>query len=331
MDYNTKLGKIIKLIANKPGITRQELLAELNSSSNITSLRSLANDIKILKEEFKLIPDKSRLKNGYVLNDIFTVNETELPVVMNALCTFAEQLQDISAVEAYRKIQTSILAQDKKLTVFYEHSFIREKNIIDKTSHTDEIEKVLSLAIKKNLAIRVEYKSPRSESFRTVVYPIFKVFYIRAWYVVCKSINDKTFNPYRLDRFTKITILDKKNTNFKKDYNLAKELLNIGWGMSFPASKQKAQDFIELVVGFDKSVAPYIKEGKQRHQNAKLRTLDNGNLEFKIQLSDPWEFCHWVRSFGSLAWFIKPKELVEIEINDLKNKACRYNLNLPLD
>ena len=317
-----KIGIIIRTIANNPGLTRDELLAKLQENKLAISLRSLSESIKELKCDYKLLPNNSKLKNGYYLDNIISIPKTDLSILTNALNSFAQHLRDEASIETYKRIVEYAKNHISNEAI---HTMIRETNIIESNDIIVKHSKVIDKAISSKMSILVTYKSPRGQETKSTLFPMFKIFYIRAWYVICKLKDLNLFHPYRLDRFININLGNILNKKYKSDYKLATELLSHGWGMSFPDSKMKACEGREYVVIFDKSIAPYIVEGKLRHQNAKLRYLPNGNLEFSIKLSDPWEFCHWIRSFGSLAWFIKPKEIVDIEIKDLKNKVDRYN------
>ncbi len=274
------------------------------------------------------MPNHSKIKSGYFIDDVVTIPKTDLSVLTNALNSFAHHLRDEASIETYKRIVEYAKIYNTNEAI---HTMIRETNIIETSDLIAKNSKILDKAINAKISINANYKSPRGLISKITLFPIFKIFYIRAWYVICKSKENNQFHPYRLDRFEQITLGNLVNKKYNTDHKIANELLSHGWGMSFPKNKLKAQEKKEYVVIFDKSVAPYIVEGKLRHQNAKLRNMPNGNLEFSIYLNDPWEFCHWVRSFGSLAWFVKPKEMVEIEITDLKNKAGRYDLNLSMD
>ncbi len=51
----------------------------------------------------------------------------------------------------------------------------------------------------------------------------------------------------------------------------------------------------------------------------------SGEIQFKIQLTNPLEFLNWVRSFGSRAWLVSPPGLVEKERLEARRLLQRYS------
>jgi len=169
------------------------------------------------------------------------------------------------------------------------------------------------------------------------VFPLFKIFYERAWYVIVRDCKKSVIHPCRLDRIQDASpIASLTNPTFSGDFNNAVYLINCGWGMTFPRSVQEVKQLAQApdtVVRFHREVAPYILEGKRRHPFARLqRARDgSGDVLFSIKLLDHWEFKHWVRSFGSSAHFIAPQALVDQERAEVRRIARNYGCDFNQD
>lgn len=328
-----RLGLIIKIIANHPGIRLKELLRLVTAGASPVSERTLTKDILLLKNELKLLPQQKRLRNGYILSDMFTLAVSEYHPVRDAIFAFAVNLQD----EQFHRIMQRMLRQmnseygSNKVAT----RLVGQRVMTKSSARQIEIEKVLLDSIAAGTAVSFEYLSPRlSKPLKSSAYVLFKVFYQRAWYVIVKDINDQNYYPCRLDRIPSAQMKRPRtiNRNFLADAEEACYLMSCGWGMTFPATLAKARQLKhcpETIVRFDSSVAQYIMEGLERHPKAKVSLTNDGTGDalFKIRLADLWEFKHWVRSFGAAAWFLAPNTAVDQEKAEIARMKFRYGMS----
>lgn len=330
---NQRIGLIIRTIACNPGITLSGLLKSVHDHGIDITERTLAKDIGLLKDEYQLLTQRPRLRQGYVLQGIYSLGEEELDTVVDALNAFGTSLESQSAQETVERLKSQaqgVRRSTKSSTV----RVIGHRQIYALKDEQKKAERDLAIAAQKHAAIQATYKTPReAKPIDIKGYPLFLVFYERGWYCIIKDMNEKAFRPRRLDRFHNLKILNSEpsNASHETDTQEARLLMSHGWGMSFPRSfaELNKSDHTEVVVRFDSTLASYILEGQSRHPLAKTsRAKDgSGDVEFRIKLhGDLFEFKNWVRSFGSKAWFLSPQNIVETEKREVRRMAERYKV-----
>ena len=97
MNQTQRLGTIIQLIGNNPGITLTKLHALLTAQAISVTERTVAKDILLLKQAYELLPDRERLRGGYYLQGIYSLAETEVALVLDAMHVFGVHLNDPEA------------------------------------------------------------------------------------------------------------------------------------------------------------------------------------------------------------------------------------------
>lgn len=330
-----RLSTIIKLIANNPGITLTQLQKRLPEFGVSITERTLAKDIVTLKSEFKLLPDKDRLRKGYVLEDIYTLSHDELEIVLDALHLLSARMDDVEAQDVMERL-VGLLNRDQNQSARPRVRTVRQRSILKRDKQYKEKIGVLHEAIRRRAAVSFVYHTPRVGKDQNLTgYPLLMVFYERGWYCIMRHINSTTYRPRRIDRIKQIRILDGAplNENAQDNVREANYLLNCGWGMTFPkniAEVESADRAPSVVARFDRTIAPYILEAVERHPKGKIVSVTDGtgDVEFGIKLADPREFIQWIRSFGSKARLVEPLSLVEQERAEVRRMAERYSSTL---
>lgn len=316
-----RIGTIIKVIANHPGITLGQLLKILPNFDVSISEKTLTKDIEILKRDYGLLSPEPRLRSGYVLLGMNTIGTEELPTVIDSLWAFGFNLNDSTAWTISRRLGSTTRTIG-----------LRQKNIYRTAKSQEEIEERIGLAIKERLGVRMVLETPRlNKPTKFDVYPLFKVFYERGWYLVTRNIEKKAYFASRLDRIKSCEIQKSVNDSHDKDIEDAHILINSGWGMDFPHTFEEFKEIDtqpEVIVRFDESVAAFIREGGERHPKAKMDFASDGSghLDFRIRLRYYSEFRNWVRSWGSKAWFLQPQNLVDEESTEVRRQARNYRI-----
>jgi hypothetical protein len=321
--HRTRIGTIIKVIANHPGITLGQLLRELPRYGVSISEKTLAEEIKLLKQDYGLLSPEPRLRSGYVLQGMHTIGTEELPTVIDSLWAFGFNLNDSTAWAISRKLGSS-----SRTLAF------RQKNIYRTAKSQDEIVDRIAIAIRDHLCLRIVLESPRlSKPTKFDVFPLFKVFYERGWYLVTRNLDKKAYFASRMDRIKSCEIQKTCSPNDAQDKDItdAHILMNSGWGMDFPHTFEEYHGIEfqpDVVVRFDASVASFIKEGAERHPKAKMAYAPDGSghLDFRIRLRYYNEFRNWVRSWGSKAWFLEPQSFIDEERTELVRQAWNYGM-----
>lgn len=326
---------IIKIIANAPGITMSRLHAELQARNISVSERTLAKDIESLKKDYRLLPDKDRLRQGYYLKDILALSGDEAEIALDALHLLT-RLKDKQAEALAQRLQTdrnqNQFAPVPAQAAPRRTRTVSQRNILN-AQKSEEIQRQLNQAIRQTRAVTFTYKTPRLKAAETVSgYPLLMVFHERGWYCIMRNLTTCTYSPRRIDRISdlKLTEGGKLNQDAQENIDEAAFLLSAGWGMSFPRNMREyhASDSEPYIVArFDAAVAPYILEATERHPRGKVKACRDGtgDVEFSIKLHDPRGFLDWVRSFGVKARITAPKNLVEQEKAELKRLLLKYD------
>ena len=327
---------IIKVIANAPGITMSRLHAELQARGISVSERTLAKDIDSLKKDYKLLPDKDRLRQGYYLKDIMALSGEDIEIVLDALHLLGTRLKDKEAEVLSLRLQTARsqnnFAAEATRAAPKRIRTLSQRNILS-AQKSEAIQRQLNQAIRQTRPVTFTYKTPRLQASETVSgYPLLMVFHERGWYCIMRNLTTCTYSPRRIDRISDLKLIDggKPNRDAQENIDEAGFLLSSGWGMSFPRNLREyhASDAEPYIVArFDASVAPYILEATDRHPRGKIKACRDGtgDVEFSIKLHDPRGFLDWVRSFGAKAKITAPKNLVEKEKAELKRLLLKYD------
>lgn len=323
-----RIGMIIKIIGNSPGIKLTQLRSVLAETGFKVSEKTITEDIKLLKDELELLPRSPRLRHGYFLQGFHTVGGREVGVVIDALTAFGLSLSDARALEISRRLVSH--TSTGNIRMFGLH----QRTIYKAATSQKKIEDALFAATKEHLPVRLSIESPwKPEAKDITVYPLFKVFYERGWYLISRELNKKAYYPCRLDRIKKCEMPKRAEVNesHERDLDEAQYLINCGWGMDFAhtiSELQATEQGPEVVVRFDQSVAPFLKEGVNRHPKAKLSAAPDGSghLDFRIRLTYYRDFKKWVRSWGSKAWFIEPQDFVKEEVAQIRRQMFTYKM-----
>ena len=327
-----RLGAIIRLIGSNPGITLTKLHKLLLARGIEVTERTIAKDILLLKEAYGLLPNKERLRAGYYLEEICSLAEKEVSMVLDAMHVFGVHLNDPEA--------RTLTARLKSLSGQLGQSPVRERTLRerdiygDRTGKRASVQDVLLKAIRAHMPVLVTYKTPRLRQVKQYrEYPLYLVFHERGWYCLSREISAANYFARRLDRIQQCKLIEsaQPNGSHENDLSTAQLLVNSGWGMTFPHNLKElanAQAQNEIVARFDSSVADYIMESGQRHPKGKATRMKDGSgdVEFRIKLADAREFVFWVRSFGAAARIIAPTSLVESEKAELRRMAKKYGV-----
>ena len=330
-DKIKRLSAIIKVIANNPGITLTGLKNELPALGITVTERTLAKDILVLKHDYQLLPDKDRLRSGYVLEDICTLSDSEMSLVLDALHMLSVRMDDPEAHEVLNRLTELSHQRGQNIASGQRISTVRQRNIM-KSKDRPETISILKEAIRTRQAVRYVYNTPRVGKDETATgFPLLMVFHERGWYCITRDLKDKVYFPRRIDRIKDLKIVESHGINEDSEENFreANYLMNCGWGMTFPRSMkllEEAEKQPPIVARFERTIAPYILEAVERHPKGKVLPLKDGtgDVEFSIKLAEAREFIHWIRSFGARAKIISPPSLVEQERTEIRRMYEAY-------
>ena len=120
------------------------------------------------------------------------------------------------------------------------------------------------------------------------------------WYVVCHDLQRDALRTFALVRMRNLRHTGK---HFKRpqDFDIQNHLKD-AFGVFVGAHKYK------VLVHFDSWAAQLIQE-KSWHPAQEIETLDDGSVEFRVELADLFEIERWILSWGSHAKVIGPAKL----------------------
>lgn len=168
------------------------------------------------------------------------------------------------------------------------------------TSGVDEIISKICEAIREHKQIHMRYYAFVSNKVsRRDVDPYALMFRRRAWYLVGHCHSTNMVLTFRLSRIKSLFITS-KSFDYPKDFSL-QEYMAKSWEVMLGTET-------EVVVKFDRRVAPLIREGKW-HPTQQIEELKDGSILFKVTVAGTKEIGFWILSFGDEAEVIKPKEL----------------------
>ena len=122
-----------------------------------------------------------------------------------------------------------------------------------------------------------------------------------AWYLIGRChIHDEP-RTFRLDRIGAVLPI---GSGFVKpeDFDPERWFVN-SWGVA------AGEEPREVVIVFEESVAPLI-ENAQHHPNERKRRLEDGAIEYRVDVGPLDEIARWIVGFGGAARVIAPEALV---------------------
>jgi proteasome accessory factor B len=156
-------------------------------------------------------------------------------------------------------------------------------------------------AVSQQKELHFEYKNLGSTRYqKRKVHPIHLCCVENQWYVVCWDTKRKAMRTFSLVRMRKLQI---PGPSFKrpKDFNIQQHLKD-AFGVFVGSTKYKVR------IEFDAWAAQLIQE-KSWHPAQTIKQLDEGRIEFKIELTDLFEIERWILSWGSHAKVLGPAKL----------------------
>ncbi|MGJ8653055.1 MAG: helix-turn-helix transcriptional regulator [Opitutaceae bacterium] len=168
---------------------------------------------------------------------------------------------------------------------------------------------IVTRAVAQEQELHFEYKNlgtSRWQKRRTQ--PIHLCCVENQWYVVCHDLNRDALRTFALVRMRKLMFPGKA---FKRPQNFdIQQHLKDAFGVFVGETKYKVR------VEFDAWATQLIKE-KDWHPAQEVRELEDGRIEFRIELADLFEIERWILSWGSHAKVLAPAKLK----NSVRNHA----------
>jgi predicted DNA-binding transcriptional regulator YafY len=310
-----------KLYTSRQGVTINQLAEDFG-----TSVKTIRRDLHFIENAYfpvienKCEDGKKRFKLMQGFMEEFDVPFA--PAELMSLYFFKDFLMPLEGTgfekpfrHLINKIENGIPEQAKAFCDRLEQSFrTRVSQRVD-YSGSRFVVKVLNESICDRTAIKITYFSYSSKkTSKRKIYPYCLYYYQGAIYVVAKdelSKEERTFNVERIRQAEKLTepfVLPKKFNAadyFKESFGIFK---------SEPT---------KVVVLFDKSVAPYIKE-RIWHPSQVVEAHEKEGVKLTIKVSGTREIKSWIMGFCEHAVVVEPQELKEEIKRDIGRMTTNY-------
>ncbi len=123
-----------------------------------------------------------------------------------------------------------------------------------------------------------------------------------AWYLIGRCHSHDEPRTFRLDRIAAVLPI---GSGFVRPEHFDPEQWFAGsWGVA------AGDESREVVIVFDESVAPLV-ENARHHPNERKRRLEDGAIEYRVQVGPLDEIARWVTGFAGAAHVVAPDALIE--------------------
>jgi predicted DNA-binding transcriptional regulator YafY len=173
----------------------------------------------------------------------------------------------------------------------------------------DKVYMTLRKALKHRRIVVAKYNSLYDKKIIDVELEPYTLFFSRrAWYVCGHTSLDNGIRVFKLNRFEKLEITDRRYV-IPSDYSFDRFIGN-AWNMI------KGDKTYEVKVYFDNIVAENIADTIW-HPTQKIKRNGDGGLEFTASVDGLDEVVWWIQGYGQHAKVLAPKELVTkiVDIN----------------
>jgi predicted DNA-binding transcriptional regulator YafY len=284
-----------------PNATRLSLLLE-------TSTKTINRDIAFMRDQMNLPIAWDAVANGYHY-DGYVDGFPTLQVTQGELFAL---LVAQKALEPYKgtPFQEPLKAALQKLSDGLKDKVFMSLDHLDTPVSfksagvsTAELEtfQFVTRAVEQQQELEFDYKNLGANRWnRRKVQPYHLCCVENQWYVVCWDKVRKALRTFALVRMRKVDLI---GTSFKrpKDFDIQTHLKD-AFGVFSGDIKHKIR------IEFDAWAGQLIQE-KNWHPAQEIKALENGAIEFHIELADLFEIERWILSWGSHAKVLAPAKL----------------------
>lgn len=172
-------------------------------------------------------------------------------------------------------------------------------------------------ALNKHCVVKISYESLTEwESIETKLRPYQLLFSRRSWYVIGRSTLHKEVRTFNLARIKDIQLSDQQY-KIPRNFSLSKHLGNAWHLIPEPGPDH------QVLVRFEPLVARNVAEVVW-HRTQETKFLDDGCLEFRVEVSGLNEIAWWILGYGDQAEVIKPAKLRKLVARRAANMHAIY-------
>jgi len=273
-----------------------------------TSSKTINRDIAFMRDQLGLPVEWDAQTNGYRYSGCvdgfptMQVSESEL----FALLVAQKALQPYEGTPFHAPLESALqkLSQGLKDKIFISLDHL-DAPVSFKSAGLSKADlgifQIVTRAVAQEEELHFEYKNLGTKRWQQrKVQPWHLCCVENQWYVVCWDLKRKATRTFALVRMRHLSM---PGNSFKRpeDFNIHQHLKN-AFGVFVGETKYK----VRLV--FDDWASQLIRE-KQWHPAQKVKELENGCVELRIELADLFEIERWILSWGSHVQVLAPAQL----------------------
>jgi len=173
-------------------------------------------------------------------------------------------------------------------------------------------------AMEKNHQVIMDYQSYDWSTASSInVEPYFLRLFKHRWYLIGKNTEREHIRNYPLDRIQKITVTENKFNSPKKF--TAQEYFYDYYGIITDDDLKTEQTILKIT----SEQAPYLRNLPLHHSQKEIKKKDNYSL-FELDIRPTYDFVQQLLSYGSALEVIKPIDLRDTMIQEIKGMALQY-------
>ncbi|HEY5125419.1 MAG TPA: WYL domain-containing transcriptional regulator [Ignavibacteria bacterium] len=315
-----RLACIDREIGEKRFPNKERLAKKLEVSS-----KTIQRDIDFVKFEYDAPIEFDNRRKGY----FYTDNKFRLnPLSIDASDFLAiavtekvlEQYKDSPYAKHFKKFyeKLSYLFDDKITISAKDLENIISFQIGPVRKIDEKILEKLNIALNSNRRIKIKYFTAYSGiSKEREIDPYHIINHQGDWYLIGFCHLTKEIKVFAVSRIQKIKLTN-RYFDIPEDFNINKYFKG-----SFGIFESKDIYNVKLHI-FNESVR-YVKE-KQWHESQKIIEQKDGSITMEMKVNNLTEIMFWILSLGKDCKVLKPKELRNNVIEELKQAILNYNI-----
>lgn len=316
-----RLWGLLNLLSQKPeGMTAKQISDRMGQSKS-TVVRDIG---KLARAGFTIVQQPVKNRRVYMLSgEVSALKDIEVTSLeMLSLYAVRSLTAPLAGTPIYDSLQSLFqklhgAAQkigNGRLDIF-PHVYLEHTRAAKDYSDAAEVIDTLVDGIVRKRVLSIRYQPPGKEPRTHALRPVKLFFNMGGLYCLGLLGEKKVVSTLAVER---VIDADMQKQTFKipKDLKL-KERLEGVFGVIEDHDPQ------EVVVRFDRPVAPYIR-ARVWHPKQKLKDLPDGGVEWSCTVQGKEEVLAWILSRGAYAELIKPKAWREELATRVGHLAERY-------
>ena len=328
----SRIYKILKFLELSPqGLTIQQIYDKIKNDFEVEK-RTVYRDIEAIeKAGFPLSQDADildarivrwKLENSMKVAKFLALSPRELLALYlskSALIPLKDTPFYEDIVSSFKKIESVLGPKSLDFLSEISRSVQFEPKVRWGLGLDPAVIDTVTACCNEGQRLQVDYNSANSQSIsRRILEPHFMYFAKGSIYLVALDINDNKVKVFSLSRMAKPEMLDEICKSIPvgpEDY----------FRHSIGVFRQ-SQDFEEVELHFDQSVATYINE-RRWHPSQQVIVRGDSSVDVRLFVNINPELIHWIMGFGSAVKVMSPSSLKEEIVKSAEKVIAIYKFD----